>query len=169
MEETAVGERSRCTQTGRWPAIRLVSIGASLASLTAVILSSTPTRVSAQTPDPTLLPIATIAQIPLTSAYGALNVLSRAAGSSYLDPVTGATVYKITASTFPASAGSWGHDYSEGGAEVVTPRTRYLSTGISVALAAASVSSEHDHDAGGTDGARRAVDQDPLALLDVGA
>jgi hypothetical protein len=42
---------------------------------------------------------------------------------------------------------------SEGGAEVVTPRTRYLTTGIAVALASASASpGDHDHDAhGGSD------------------
>jgi hypothetical protein len=44
-----------------------------------------------------------------------------AAGRSYLDPTTGATVYKLTSPTYPAGAGSWGHDYSEGGAEVSLP------------------------------------------------
>jgi hypothetical protein len=42
---------------------------------------------------------------------------------------------------------------SEGGAQVTTPRTRYLTTGISVVLAASSMA-DHDHDAGihGADG-----------------
>jgi hypothetical protein len=36
---------------------------------------------------------------------------------------------------------------SEGGAQVTTPKTRYLATGIAVMLAASSVSPEHEHDA----------------------
>lgn len=35
---------------------------------------------------------------------------------------------------------------SEGGAQVVTPKTRYLTTGIAVALAASSLSPDHDRD-----------------------
>jgi hypothetical protein len=35
---------------------------------------------------------------------------------------------------------------SEGGAQVVTPKSRYLTTGIAVALAASSMNPEHDHD-----------------------
>lgn len=35
---------------------------------------------------------------------------------------------------------------SEGGAQVTTPRTRYLTTAISVALAASSLNQDHDHD-----------------------
>jgi len=45
---------------------------------------------------------------------------------------------------------------SEGGAQVVTPKTRYLTTGIAVALAASSLSPDHDrdlHDGGGDGGA----------------
>jgi hypothetical protein len=38
---------------------------------------------------------------------------------------------------------------SEGGAQVVTPRTRYLTTGIAVALAAASVAPEHEREVHG--------------------
>lgn len=37
---------------------------------------------------------------------------------------------------------------SEGGAQVTTPKTRYLNTGIAVALAAASASPDHDRDLG---------------------
>jgi hypothetical protein len=122
-EETTVAQRSWCTQTGRWPAIRLVSIVAGLVSLTAVILSATPPRAAAQSPDPTLLPIATTAQIPLSVAYDALNVLSMAAGSSYLDPTTGVKVYKLTSGSFPAASPNWGHDYAEGGYEVSLPHT----------------------------------------------
>src|SRR6266536_992727 len=72
-------------------------------------------------PDPTLLPVATTSQAPLTTAYDALNVPALAAGGSYLDPTTGVTVYKVTSGSFPASSSSWGHDYSEGGDEVSLP------------------------------------------------
>jgi len=48
-------------------------------------------------------------------------VPSQAAGSTYLDPTTGVKVYKVTSATFPTSASSWGHDYSEGGDEVSLP------------------------------------------------
>jgi hypothetical protein len=56
---------------------------------------------------------------------------------------------------------------SEGGAEVVTPRTRYLTTGIAVALATASASPEHDHDAHG--GADAGSGGDPGAGAATGA
>lgn len=35
---------------------------------------------------------------------------------------------------------------SEGGAQVVTPKTRYLTTGLAIALASSSLSSDHDRD-----------------------
>ena len=38
---------------------------------------------------------------------------------------------------------------SEGGAQVTTPRTRYLTTAISIALASSSMA-DHDRDAGMT-------------------
>jgi hypothetical protein len=41
---------------------------------------------------------------------------------------------------------------AEGGAQVTTPRTRYLTTGIQVMLAAASANPEGDHDLHGSDG-----------------
>jgi hypothetical protein len=41
---------------------------------------------------------------------------------------------------------------AEGGAQVTTPRTRYLTTGIAVALAASSMSSDHDARFHGGDG-----------------
>ena len=73
------------------------------------------------TPDPTLLPVATTAQGPLTAAYGTLNVLRLAAGSWYPDPTTGVKIYKLTSGTFPTSSSSWYHDYAEGGDEVSLP------------------------------------------------
>src|SRR6266581_6444063 len=85
----------------------------------AAITVTTPS--SGGTPDPTLLPIATTSQAPLTTAYDALNVPAIAAGGSYLDPTTGVKVYKITSATFPTSSPNWGHDYAEGGDEVSLP------------------------------------------------
>jgi len=74
-------------------------------------------------PDPTLLPVATTSQSPLTTAYNALNVPAIAAGGSYLDPTTGVKVYRITSAMFPTSSANWGHDYAEGGDEVSLPYT----------------------------------------------
>src|SRR5439155_2642244 len=81
------------------------------------------TATSGGTPDPTLLPVATTASAINTTAYNALRVPNLAAGATYLDPVTGVKVYKITSSSFPVSghSGNWGHDYSEGGNEVSLP------------------------------------------------
>ncbi len=76
---------------------------------------------SGAVPDPLLLPVATTAHVPLTAAYNALNVPSRAAGSFYLDPTTGVKIYKLTSATFPTASPNWGHDYSEGGDEVSLP------------------------------------------------
>lgn len=76
---------------------------------------------SGAVPDPLLLPVATTAQVPLTAAYNALNVPSRAAGSFYLDPTTAVKIYKLTSATFPTASANWGHDYSEGGDEVSLP------------------------------------------------
>src|SRR6266550_507053 len=73
------------------------------------------------TPDPTLLPVATTLQAPLTAAYDALNVPAIAAGGSYLDPTTGVKVFKVTSATFPTTSANWGHDYAEGGGEVSLP------------------------------------------------
>jgi hypothetical protein len=71
--------------------------------------------------DPTLLPAASTAQVPLTAAYDALHVPSLAAGQSYLDPTTNAKVYRLTSSGFPTPATGWSHDYGEGGDEVSLP------------------------------------------------
>jgi hypothetical protein len=73
--------------------------------------------------NPLALPVATVTQKPLPNAYTLLNVPGLAAGGSYVDPVTGVKVYKLTSATFPAAASSWGHDYSEGGDEISLPHT----------------------------------------------
>ncbi len=104
--------------------VRFVSLVAGLVSLTAVVFGVPPARVaqvSAGTPDPTLLPVATTAQVPLTAAYDALNVSSLAAGGWYLDPTTNVKIYKVTSATYPTASPYWGHDYSEGGDEVSMP------------------------------------------------
>src|SRR5207245_2092981 len=82
----------------------------------AAITVTTPS--SGGTPDPTLLPVATTLQAPLTAAYDALNVPAIAAGGSYLDPTTGVKVFKVTSATFPTTSTNWGHDYAEGGDEI---------------------------------------------------
>lgn len=79
--------------------------------------------------DPTLLPVATTNQAPRTTAYDALNVPALSAGSSYSDPTTRVTIYKLTSATYPTSTPTsnchaspwWGHDYVEGGNEVSLP------------------------------------------------
>jgi len=106
--------------------IRFVSLVAGLASLATVVLSVTPTRVLAQSgnPDPRQLPVATTAQVPLTTAYDAVKVPSMAAGSWYLDPTTNVKVYKLTSATFPtANSTGWRHDYAEGNNEISLPHT----------------------------------------------
>lgn len=80
--------------------------------------SPPPTPPTSGAADPTKLPVAITSQIPLTALYNALNVPSIAAGSFYLDPLTGVKVYKLTSSTFPATGHNWGHSYAEGGDEV---------------------------------------------------
>src|SRR5713226_8427876 len=90
-----------------------------------LVVSVTPSRVSpvsaAGNPDPTLLPVATTAQVPLTGAYNALNVPALAVGGAYFDPTTGVKIYKLTSATFPTSSPNWGHDYAEGGDEISLP------------------------------------------------
>jgi hypothetical protein len=86
------------------------------------------------TPDPTLLPVATLLQSPLVVAYTLLNVPGLPAGGSYQDPTTNIKIYKLTSATFPTTGYSWTHSYSEGGDEVSLPhtggtRTIHLYTG----------------------------------------
>jgi hypothetical protein len=73
-----------------------------LIALIAAVLSVTLAR--AGNPDPMLLPAATTSQGPLTAAYNALGVPSMAAGNSYLDPTTGAIIYKLTSATYPTAS-----------------------------------------------------------------
>jgi hypothetical protein len=97
--------------------------GAPAAALLALLLLPSEGWAQSAVPDPLQLPQATTLQVPLTTAYAALGVPSRSAGSSYLDPTTGIRVYKVTSATFPAASANWSHDYSEGGDEVSLPHT----------------------------------------------
>jgi len=66
--------------------------------------------------DPTLLPLAT-GQHPVAGTYGR----DLAANQSYLDPLSGATVLKLTDASVPnANAGVY-HGYSEGGPNISLP------------------------------------------------
>jgi WD40 repeat protein len=67
--------------------------------------------------DPTRLPVAS-GQVPNVVAYTALNMPSQPAGFSYLDPVTGVRVWKVTSSSIPTTNSDAGHDYSDGPNEV---------------------------------------------------
>jgi hypothetical protein len=68
-------------------------------------------------PDPTLLPRAS-AQAPNVSAYRALGVASRPAGSSYRDPVTKVRIWKVTGPSVPAANSGAGHDYADAANQV---------------------------------------------------
>jgi len=68
--------------------------------------------------DPTLLPRAT-GQHPMAGTYGR----SLAAGQTYVDPNSGATVLKLTSASVPASNGGMYHGYSEGGPNISQPWT----------------------------------------------
>jgi hypothetical protein len=82
-----------------------------------------PRQAMAAVPDPSQLPVAgTGTPNPDTAAYNALNVPGMAAGSFYLDPVSGVKVYKLTSSSFPGGSSHY-HDYAEGGHEISLPHT----------------------------------------------
>jgi hypothetical protein len=89
-------------------------------------------------PNPQLLQPATIAQVPQTAAYNALNVPAMVAGSFYLDPTTQVKVYKVTDASFPTSGCDWVHDYAEGGDEVSLPHGSEGTRSIHVVCSTAS-------------------------------
>lgn len=74
-----------------------------------------------QSPNPLLLPAATALQAPDTTAYNNLDVETLAVGSTYADPISGATIYRLTDANFPNANASCGHDYAEGNQEVSLP------------------------------------------------
>ncbi len=80
------------------------------------------------TADPTLLPVATTTQLPLISAYNALNVPALAHGQSYLDPTTGVKVWKLSDPSFPTANAGFAHDYADGNHEVSLPHTGQTRT-----------------------------------------
>src|SRR5258708_26532166 len=79
----------------------------------AVLLPPTAWAQTVPTPDPTLLPVATLLQSPLTGAYAALNVPGLPAGGSYQDPTTNVKIYKLTSATFPTTGYSCIHSYAD--------------------------------------------------------
>ncbi|GEM_PF-2559196 len=92
-------------------------------SLFAIINFFIITKAVADEADSTKLPVATTTQVPLTSAYSALNVPAIPAGGYYLDPTTGVKVWKVSSSTFPIANSNVVHDYAEGGDEISLPHT----------------------------------------------
>lgn len=60
-------------------------------------------------------------QLPNHAAYAALNVRTAAAGTSYLDPVVGTKVWKLTSATVPTANSNAAHPYSSGGLQVSGP------------------------------------------------
>lgn len=78
------------------------------------------TPAPAGSPAPTLLPVAQPKHAMNVAAYRALNVPGMSAGTTYLDPVTGVRITKLTSSSFPGG-GNWGHEYFEGGDEISLP------------------------------------------------
>lgn len=84
-------------------------------SLSLLICSLVSPSVGAATEaDPPALPVAA-RQAPDWDAYAALGVRTAVAGFVYDDPVTGATVHKLTSAEFPVENLFAVHDYSEGG------------------------------------------------------
>ncbi|MBI3792006.1 MAG: Ig-like domain-containing protein [Gemmatimonadetes bacterium] len=71
----------------------------------------------ATTADPSQLPNAS-GQLKNTTAYTALNIPTMAAGGSYLDPVTGVKIWKMTSATVPVANPLMHHNYSEGPAQI---------------------------------------------------
>ncbi len=98
-----------------------VAVGGSQGRRGSFVLWVNCTPSSLGAPDPTLLPVATTAHVPLTAAYDVLDVPSIPAGGSYEDPTTNVIVHKLTSSSFPAAGFRWGHAYAEGGDEVSLP------------------------------------------------
>lgn len=75
------------------------------------------------TPDPMRLPVATDQALDVP-AYTALNVPNMTPGQTYLDPVTGITIVKLTTATSPISGTATqmcGVDYATGGCRVGRP------------------------------------------------
>src|SRR5207245_9673610 len=67
----------------------------------ALLPPSTAWAQTVPTPDPTLLPVATLLQSPLVGAYSALNVPGLPAGGPYPDPTTTAKNQQLTFDTRP--------------------------------------------------------------------
>ena len=92
--------------------------------------------------DPTLLPIAS-GQEPNHGAYAALDVPALSAGSAYLDPTTGVTVYRVTDARTPIANERGQPDYSDGGPFISLPWERDGDTHYTLYLAVRPVPSFH--------------------------
>lgn len=99
------------------------SIRLLLAFLLGVGIVSSALQGQTVVPDPTTLP-STLITAANTSAYNALNVPNMVPGETYTDPVTGATIVKLTSRTAPIPGTSvWmaGTDYGAGGNRIGRP------------------------------------------------
>ena len=95
-------------------------------TVTVTVAASTGGGGSSLTADPAQLAIAA-RQSPQWQSYTGRTL---AAGGSYVDPVTGVRVWKLTSSSVPVANGGMMHMYSGGPAQI----SRRLSTGIHTAL-----------------------------------
>ncbi|MBI3790460.1 MAG: Ig-like domain-containing protein [Gemmatimonadetes bacterium] len=81
-------------------------------------LTVAPLGVAGSVADPTALPVAA-GQLKDVAAYTALDVPNLAAGSSYVDPVSGVRIWKVSSPNVPLAANtSVAHEYSEGPAPI---------------------------------------------------
>lgn len=88
--------------------------GGSLADTSAVTITSPPPPPPGGKPNLGALPIAN-RQLPLFESYSARSL---AANASYLDPVTGVRVWKMTSATVPVAQSAAQHDYSGGPVQI---------------------------------------------------
>src|SRR5262249_38300159 len=88
----------RAPGAGRTDAFRVGGEGSRVVAPPATLAAD------AALPDLTQLPVATIAQVPLTAAYDLLRVPALAAGGTYADPTTGIRVNKLTSATYPTAS-----------------------------------------------------------------
>jgi hypothetical protein len=91
--------------------------GAVVGQVSVSITAPTPPPPSGAQPNMSALPVAS-AQVPNEVAYRALNVPAMAAGQSYLDPISGVRVWKVTSPSIPVANPGAHHDYADGGVQV---------------------------------------------------
>lgn len=84
---------------------------------TPVPVTINPILAGTTTADPAALPNAS-GQIKNAVAYNALNIPAMAAGGSYIDPITGVKVWKVTSATVPVANTFTTHWYSDGPSQI---------------------------------------------------